>query len=167
MNSSFIFSTDTLQASENLLLYELTNLNARSNLVVLSACETGIGAFHQGDGVRSLGNGFLHSGIPSVVMSLWKVPDESTSIIMKNFYTFLKEGHSKAAALQKAKQEYLAKAISVEQKHPYYWAGFILSGNEAPIKLDTGTAYNKIALFALGLVLLIGLILYYRKKQNT
>lgn len=133
MNSRFIFNTKEEKEANDLLLYELYNMNATTQMVVLSACETGIGTFHSGDGVRSLGNGFLYAGVPSVLMTLWKVPDESTSLIMKSFYNFLKEGKSKSDALRLAKLDYLENVMAPEQKHPYYWAGFILSGNDDPI----------------------------------
>lgn len=137
MNSQFIFNTAEENEDQNLLLYELYNMTASTEMVVLSACETGRGNFHSGDGVRSLGNGFLYAGVPSVVMTLWKVPDESTSLIMKSFYRFLKEGQSKSQALRLAKLDYLNQVIAPEQRHPYYWAGFILSGNDHPIHFDS------------------------------
>ena len=156
MNSRFIFNTINEEDDENLLLYELYNLQANANMVVLSACETGKGIFHKGDGVRSLGNGFLYAGVPSVVMSLWKVPDESTSKIMIAFYKYLKKGQSKSTALQNAKLDYLKNTIAVEQQHPYYWAGFILSGNNDPINLDMGWRIKPLLLF-----FLLGIFLFW------
>lgn len=154
MNSKFIFDTGK-EDEKNLLLYELYNLQANSNLVVLSACETGKGVFHNGDGVRSLGNGFLYAGVPSVVMSLWKVPDESTSIIMIAFYEHLKKGETKSEALRNAKLDYLDNVIAPELAHPYYWAGFIISGNDDPIELKSDWNFKTILLFSiLALILL-------------
>ena len=89
MNSRFIFDPTSDDESNNLLLYELYNVQSNASLVVLSACETGVGTYHKGDGIRSLGNGLLYAGVPSVVTSLWKVPDESTSKIMTSFYKYL------------------------------------------------------------------------------
>lgn len=154
MNSRFIFNTQEDKEEQDLLLYELYHLNASAKMVVLSACETGSGTFHQGEGVRSLGNGFLYAGVPAVLMSLWKVPDESTSKIMKSFYEYLKDGQTKDVALQKAKLDYLERTVAPELRHPYYWAGFVLSGDEAPIASDTAWTWKTI-LLVIGLCLVL------------
>ena len=162
MNSKFIFDTENEDDEKNLLLYELYNLQANSNLVVLSACETGKGVFHNGDGVRSLGNGFLYAGVPSVVMSLWKVPDESTSKIMVNFYKHLKKGVTKSEALRKAKLDYLDNVIAPELGHPYYWAGFIISGNDDPIDLKSSWNFKTILLLS---IFCLFLLLFFRQRM--
>ena len=120
MNSRFVFDPSNDNDTNNLLLYELYNLQSNASLVVLSACETGKGSYHKGDGIRSLGNGFFYAGVPNVVMSLWKVPDESTSKIMTAFYKHLQSSASKSQALRQAKLDYLENVIAVEQRHPYY-----------------------------------------------
>lgn len=95
-------------------------------LVVLSACETGLGEQLAGDEVVSLSNGFLFAGAKSVVSSLWKVPDQSTQQLMEAFYANLdnKNIHSRATALSKAQRQQIAM-----NKKPYDWAGFIITGN--------------------------------------
>ncbi len=101
-------------------------------MVVLSACETGLGEWLYGEGVRSLGKAFRESGAQSVIMSLWSVNDASTASIMKNFYEQLHKGVTKDVALHTAKLEYLQQA-DFEKKHPYYWAGFVGYGDMAII----------------------------------
>lgn len=101
-------------------------------MVVLSACETGLGEWQYGEGVRSLGKAFRESGAQSVIMSLWSVNDGSTASIMKNFYEQLHKGVTKDAALHTAKLEYLQQA-DFEKKHPYYWAGFVGYGDMTSI----------------------------------
>jgi CHAT domain-containing protein len=102
-------------------VYEL-NLS-KANLVVLSACETQLGAKSQGDDIVGLSRAFIYAGAPSIVASLWTVEDEATSQLMVSFYTHLKRGLSKAAALQAAQKEARAR-----HPHPYYWAAFVLTG---------------------------------------
>lgn len=92
------------------------------DLIVLSACETGLGAV-SGEGVFGLQRGFKLSGVNSIVMSLWKVDDEATKDLMINFYKNLIKGYSKIEALREA-QKQLRKTPGFED--PEYWAGFIL-----------------------------------------
>ena len=90
-------------------------------LVVLSACNTGLGDINNIDGVFGLQRGFKKAGVSTILMSLWKVPDEETNILMQNFYQQYLSGKSAHQSLRLA-QEQLIKA----GKTPYYWAGFIL-----------------------------------------
>ncbi len=96
----------------------------RTNLVVLSACETQLGAQSRGDDIVGLNRAFIYAGASFVIASLWTVDDKATSLLMKIFYSHLKRGRSKAAALQAAQ-------IATRRKypHPYYWAGFVLTGD--------------------------------------
>lgn len=144
----------------NLLLSELYNENLTANLAVLSACDTGNGFYENGEGVISMSRAFNYAGIPSTIMSLWKVDDEATSKIMNSFYVHLSKGKTKDEALQNAKFDYLQNTNDELLKHPYYWSGFVLSGNtDALVKNEYG-----LYLILLITVLLIGLLLYHRKK---
>jgi len=111
---------------------EVFNLNLNADLVVLSACETGLGKLRNGEGMIGISRGFLFAGVPSLVASLWQVDDESTAIIMKGFYEYLKKGLNKSQALRHAKLDYIAASPN-QGKDPYYWAPFILSGNLDPM----------------------------------
>ncbi len=104
------------------------NLKSATNLVVLSACQTQIGKVSRGDEVVGLNRAFLYAGTPSVIASLWNVDDEATSILMEQFYSYLREGKSKAESLQLAQQDTRAKS-----SHPYYWAAFVLTGDGGSI----------------------------------
>jgi CHAT domain-containing protein/tetratricopeptide (TPR) repeat protein len=97
---------------------------ARANLVVLSACQTQLGAQSKGDDVVGLNRAFIYAGASSVVASLWRVDDQATSFLMRAFYGNLKRGLSKAAALQAAQI-----ATRKKHPHPYYWAAFVLTGD--------------------------------------
>jgi CHAT domain-containing protein/Tfp pilus assembly protein PilF len=94
------------------------------NLVVLSACDTGVGDLHAGEGVLGLKRSFLAAGARSLVISLWKVPNVETRDLMVAFFKQIKRGESKAEALRKAKLEIIRQG----KTRPYYWAAFVLVG---------------------------------------
>ena len=106
-----------------LSLYELTDMKLKARLVVLSACETGLGELRKGDEITSLTRMFLQAGANSVVASLWSVSDRATAQLMRDFYQRVQGGQTPAQALRSA-------ALKVRQHypHPYYWAPFVLTG---------------------------------------
>jgi Uncharacterized protein conserved in bacteria len=94
-------------AENNLYLDELYGLNMDStDLVIMSACETGAGQLLGSEGVISLSRGFTYAGCLSIVNSLWKADDQATADILKRFHAYLQEGYSKSKALQMAKLDY-------------------------------------------------------------
>jgi CHAT domain-containing protein len=111
-----------------LRLRDLNNLHLAADLVVLSACRTGLGKDIEGEGVIGLARGFLKAGALRVVVSLWQVDDEATAELMKLFYRGMLglERLAPAAALRKAQ---LALAQQPRWRSPYYWAGFVLHGD--------------------------------------
>jgi CHAT domain-containing protein len=96
----------------------------QTSLVVLSGCQTEIGSPSLGDDVVALSGAFISAGASTVIASLWSVDDEASAILMKSFYTHLKQGMTKAEALREAQRETRAKYA-----HPYYWAAFVLAGD--------------------------------------
>jgi CHAT domain-containing protein/Tfp pilus assembly protein PilF len=110
-----------------LRLQDIYNLKLPTELVVLSACQTGLGKEIKGEGLIGLTRGFMYAGAPRVVASLWKVDDRATSELMKRFYEGMlgPEALSSAAALRQAQM-----AIWKEKRwrEPYYWAAFVLQG---------------------------------------
>lgn len=104
---------------------QIAKLNSNLDMVVLSACETGLGEFKYGEGIKSLASSFLSSGANSILYSLWKVNDQSTSEIIKEFYTNLDKGQTKSEALKNAKINFINTA-SPQFNHPYHWAGLTL-----------------------------------------
>ncbi|HZI15745.1 MAG TPA: CHAT domain-containing protein, partial [Myxococcus sp.] len=110
---------------------ELAGLNLwGTQLVVLSACDTGRGDVKLGQGVYGLRRALLVAGAETVVMSLWKVNDETTSGLMEAYYRYLLEGQGRATALRAAMLE-----LRRTQPHPHYWAPFIAMGRETPLRL--------------------------------
>ncbi len=102
-----------------------------AELVVLSACNTGVGKLAAGEGLLSLSRALTYAGVRSSVYSLWEVPDAETSIIMLSFYKYLQEGKNKTTALAAAKRDFLKN--NPLKSHPYYWAGFVINGDASPI----------------------------------
>jgi len=144
-----IFFADTYLTNE-----DLNTLGVNADLVVLSACDTGLGKLIQGEGLMSLSRGFLCAGAASTVMSLWSVDDCATSDLMVNFYQELLNGNNKSIALKNAKLNYLAEADKLHQ-HPYFWAPFVLSGNVEPIESITSSSLLYFGIGALSILILI------------
>lgn len=165
--SKLLFSlspTDTLNDGY-LHAYELHNLQLNTELVTLSACNTGFGKIQTGEGVMSLGRAFAYAGSPNVLMSLWSVPDRSTSKIMTDFYKYLANGTPKDVALRKAKLAYINNADHLTS-NPFYWSSFVLIGNAQPLQLQINNAFYQQGLFLWGAFMLLGvLILLFIKKS--
>jgi len=110
---------------------EISGLNPiGTDLVVLSTYQTGMSQVRNGEGIFGLRHAFQHAGSKSVVMSMFSVPDESTSDIMERFYENWLSGQSKSSALRNVSLSILnerrAKNLSA---HPLFWGGFILVGD--------------------------------------
>ena len=107
-----------------LRLADIYNMDLPVEMIVLSACETGVGKQVKGEGLIGLTRGFMHAGAARVVASLWKVDDEATAELMKSFYTHLLERKMPpAAALRQAQLD-----LMQNRPEPYHWAGFVLQG---------------------------------------
>lgn len=111
----------------NLFAGDIYNLKLRANLVTLSACQTGLGKISKGEGVIGLSRALVYAGAQNIIVSFWSVADESTSELMRNFYTELLSGATAdySSDLRKAK---LALLSNDNYAAPYYWAPFVLIG---------------------------------------
>ena len=152
-------------------LQDVYSLHAPVDLVVLSACRTGLGKDVRGEGLIGLTRGFMYAGAASVVASLWKVDDEATAELMKRFYAnMLSEGMTPAAALRAAQNNIRQQP---QWSSPYHWAAFTLQGDYRqsikPVPQSAGTSsYAKAFLIigVLGTTLIIALWLYYHNRAR-
>ncbi len=131
MFSKLIFTHASDSVNEGFLYtYEIYNLKIKATLVVLSACNSGNGKFYNGEGIISLARSFFTAGAKSVVMTLWAIADKTSQRLMNYFYTNLASHQSISEALQKAKIDYIENSDAV-LAHPYFWAGYIVTGNSS------------------------------------
>jgi CHAT domain-containing protein len=123
-----LFDKDGRPQDGYLRLHDIYNLRLPADLIVLSACNTGLGKDIKGEGLVGLTRGFMYAGAKRVVASLWKVDDEATAELMKLFYQhMLKEKMTATSALRMAQGEIMQ--ARVQWRAPYYWAGFVLQGD--------------------------------------
>jgi CHAT domain-containing protein/Tfp pilus assembly protein PilF len=127
--SGLVFSLYDEQGTEKagfLQLSDIFNLTLSADLVVLSACQTGVGQNIRGEGLVSLTRGFMYAGAERVVVSLWAVADNSTSELMQNYYRkILETGSNPATAMREVQLEMIQ---SNNYNAPYYWAAFVFQG---------------------------------------
>lgn len=158
--SSVLFSHD-----EPLYFKDFYHLNIPLDLVVLSACNTGNGKLINGDGIMSLSRALTFSGVKSSVVSYWEVPDKETADLMALFYANLKKGRQKSDALSLAKRTFIEKYPL--KNHPYFWAGFVLNGNNEVVYKDYSIYY----LLGGFIILIISIILirknYFNKFKSS
>jgi CHAT domain-containing protein len=117
-----MFSSIRLGTS-HLSVYDIYHMQLPAEMVVLSGCATGMNAITPGDELMGLVRGLLHAGAQSLMLTLWDVHDESTKEFMVEFYSQLRMGAAKSAAMQTAMQ-----SLRKRYPHPYYWAPFSLIG---------------------------------------
>jgi CHAT domain-containing protein/Tfp pilus assembly protein PilF len=126
LNEPFILLGQVENESKDdgfLTLSEVLDLRLNADIVVLSACVTGVGKEVEGEGVANFARAFQHAGVKSVVVSLWEVASDPAVEYMKKFYGYLKAGKGRGEAMRLAKNE-----IKAEYPNPFYWAVFILHG---------------------------------------
>jgi CHAT domain-containing protein len=102
-----------------------------TQLVVLSACEPGLGEVRNGEGVFGLRRAFVVAGAQTLVMSLWQVDDVTTQRMMTGYYKRLAAGEGRTEALRRAQ---LALLAETKLRHPFFWASFIASGEGGPLR---------------------------------
>lgn len=160
-NSRLIFRGDSTD-SEALYAFEIYNLKLDADLMVLSACESGIGRNQTGEGMFSIARAFTYAGCPSLVISRWRVNDTFTAEIMTEFYETLNHGESISSSLRHAKLKFLKESDDLIA-HPSNWSAFVVNGQNLAFKSKSRPVYL-IYLFA-ALICAVVFTLYIRKKM--
>ena len=163
-----LFDSEGRSQNGFLRLHDIYNLRLAADLVVLSACSTGLGKDVRGEGMIGLTRGFMSAGASGVIASLWKVDDDATAELMKHFYAgMFQKGLPAAAALRDAQ---LVMSQQKRWQSPYYWAGFVIQGqstmNETitePYVIKTWTIM--LATFS-GLLLLVSVLVVRRRLHG-
>ena len=168
--SSLVMDKAPSSSEDDILYaYEIQNMQLNPDLVVLSACETGVGKFQQGEGVLSIGRGFMYAGTPSLVMTLWSLNDYSGSQIIENYYQALNKGMDKDEAMKWAKLEYLEENDDL-LSHPALWACYIQMGNTEPLSIKTKTFFGTLleywGLILAGICLSLGSVYYFHSSRK-
>ncbi len=131
--SALVLSREADEEEDGFLqVREIYGLKMDADLVVLSACQTGNGALEQAEGLVGLTRSFFHAGANAVLSTIWAINDQTTALLMERFYSCLAQGLDKSSALREAKLSLLRSPHS----HPYYWGGFLLSGDPAMVHFD-------------------------------
>lgn len=153
---SYLVFSSTIDSLDHEYLYtkDLYDLELQADMVVLSACETGIGELQEGEGIISLARGFSYAGAKSIITSLWSVNDQSTYDLMESFYEYIKAGESKDAAIRQAKLDYLSSSDNYNA-HPFNWGAFICIGDTSPIHFGQPLNYFWLILGGLTILLLV------------
>ena len=136
LRSGLVFAgVNALRSADDdgvLTALEASNLDLRgTKLVVLSACNTGLGEVKNGEGVFGLRRAFVVAGAETLLMSLWQVSDEATKDLMTSYYTLLARGESRSEALRQTQMAMLKNPVTA---HPFFWAAFISSGETGYLK---------------------------------
>jgi CHAT domain-containing protein len=161
--SRLIFAKTSKNEDNSLYTFEIYNENLNANLAILTACETGKPTYQSGEGMISLAHAFNYAGSESILTSLWKIDEKSSSEIIEFFYQNIKDGLPKDKALQKAKLKYISTAGG-RTIAPQYWAGLILIGDTAPI--DLKSSFTLIWCLAIGLLILITSYFIIKKRKS-
>ncbi len=159
MNSWFVFSIQNQNPEGRLHAYEIYAHKIASSLVVLSACNTGMGRINKGEGVFSIARAYLLSGVKNVIYTQWSVADRSSAQLMDRFYFYLSQGIPTDIALQKAKIDFIIKGDPVKA-FPFYWSPYVIMGT--PIEI----APQRRIYIGIGLFLLVILITYVIWKKR-
>lgn len=163
-NSSLYFKPipDSLEDNE-LHAYELYGLKLKARLVVLSACESGIGPSYKGEGMMSMASAFAYAGSENILMTLWKLNDQASIKLIGNFYKHILRGLSIDEALAEAKLEYLENADELSAD-PAVWASMVAYGQMGGIVKKDSNVYYVVLLVVL---VTVPLLLYLKKLKRV
>lgn len=162
---AFYPEDSTKADSYKLYLNELYNLNLDSTrLMLLSACETGVGKLVEGEGVMSLSRGVLYAGCPSVITTLWPANDQSTAYIINHFYKYMDEGKDLTTSLRLSKLDFIKNYP--QQKDPSYWAHLVLVGKTQSLYESQAIQNSSLATIISILLICFYAFRWYRSKKR-
>ena len=164
---SYLAFTEIVDSTENEFVYnyDLYNLNLNADMVVLSACETGLGQLREGEGIISLARGFSYAGAKSIINTLWTINDYKTKEIMESFYSNIKLGQAKDNSLRNAKLKFIED--NPDDAFPFYWAAFIPVGDMSPIDLNQSSSSHYLIIGVLGILFFLISIYIFKKKSQA
>lgn len=149
-NGSLILAGTKGEATRTVTGSELSLINSKLSLAVLSACETGVGDQQKGEAMLSLTRSLVQGGTPNIVNSLWAVNDQTTAKIMTDFHQGISSGKNVNVSLRQSKLNYL-ESHDGEELHPYYWGGFI----HTTAAIYSGSSRSHVMYYALGAMALV------------
>lgn len=155
-----------LSGQDRLFMHEIMKLNLdKTALVVLGACQTGLGGLSKGEGLMSLGRAFAYAGVKSVITTSWPLHDKSAVVLMCSFYEYLEKGYKKSEALRLAKLDFISNSGEM-QAHPLFWAAAIIWGNDEPLltKKKTFKFYYWLAPILISILILLRYLWFRLKK---
>lgn len=148
-----------------MIIYELYGADFKPELVVLSACDTGIGKLQKGEGAMSLARAFQYLGTEKVLFTLWQVNDQATALWMSDFYSHLARSKAPSDAQYRAKSNFLTNpSITNAHKSPYYWGSFVYYGTFEEINISSSPAFILVAVL-LSIAVLV-LLIWRKRKRN-
>jgi CHAT domain-containing protein len=152
----------------SLFAKDIYQLDLRSELAVLMACETGKPTFSPGEGMISLAHAFNYAGSKSLLTGIWKIDEQASTEIAESFYRYLADGKTKDKALQLAKLDYLSVAEG-RSLSPEFWAGLIVMGDASPVDFDPVLGLGHWLLMGFGIIGFGVLLLWFfrSKKRNA
>ena len=140
---------------------EIGLMHLPMDLVVLSACQTGLGKIEPGEGAMSLGRSFMEAGSLAAVYSLWNVNDRSTADFMKSLYGYIKAGKPLDRAMRQVKLDFIRQGEE-GYGHPYHWAAFVAAGDMDPAGR---TAWWRWLIAGLLILAAVGILIHFRKRR--
>ncbi|MEM7571350.1 MAG: CHAT domain-containing protein [Bacteroidota bacterium] len=140
---SCIYLSESSEITDSrLYTSDLINYQLNAELVVLSACETGLESYHGTLDQTSLAHSFIAAGAKSVLATAWAVDDRATAEIMASFYTYLKAGNAKDVSLRQAQIDYRRRHSGTDKALPFYWAAFSIIGDPSPLEFYPDFYYD-------------------------
>ncbi len=162
LNSGLEFRNDNFEDGI-LHVFEIYQLNIDAQMVVLSACESGVGEYQEGEGFSSVGRAFAQRGVANIISSLWEISDSHTSAMMSSFYKLLKHSRNPSSALHECKLRFIEENDELAA-HPSNWASLIYTGNPERLLEFRDEKPEVWKLYFILCLLLVGFVIFWIRK---